>query len=83
MLMGKSPQKFRQNPRKSWYDQVNDVTTNGDLEASFNLKRPQPALLSLLASGYTPIYPCHVVAGGHAHQADRNRAVQVRRVQGQ
>ena len=55
MLMGKSPQKFRQNPRKSWYDQVEDVTTNGDDEASFNLKRPQPALLSLLASGYTPI----------------------------
>jgi peptide/nickel transport system substrate-binding protein len=60
MLMGKSQQKFRQNPRKSWYDQVNDVTTNGDYEASFNLKRPQPALLALLASGYTPIYPCHV-----------------------
>ena len=60
MLMGKSPQKFRQNPRKSWYDQVNDVTTSGDYEASFNLKRPQPALLALLASGYTPVYPCHV-----------------------
>ncbi|HEY3892162.1 MAG TPA: ABC transporter substrate-binding protein [Bradyrhizobium sp.] len=60
MLMGKSPQKFRKNPRKSWYDQVVDVTTNGDFEASFNLKRPQPALLALLASGYTPIYPCHV-----------------------
>src|SRR6202795_58211 len=60
MLMGKSPQKFRQNPRKSWYDQVDDVTTNGDFEASFKLKRPQPALLALLASGYTPIYPCHV-----------------------
>src|SRR5260370_10447976 len=60
MLMGKSPQKFRQNPRKSWYEQVNDVTTNGDYEASFNLKRPEPALLSLLASRYTPIYPCHV-----------------------
>ena len=59
MLMGKSPQKFRQNPRKSWYDHVNDVTVSGDYEASFNLKRPQPALLSLLASGYTPIYPCH------------------------
>ena len=29
MLMGKSPQKLRQNPRKSWYDQVNDVTING------------------------------------------------------
>ena len=60
MLMGKSQQKFRQNPRKSWYDQVNDVTVNGDFEASFELKRPQPALLSLLASGYTPVYPCHV-----------------------
>ena len=23
MLMGKSQQKFRQNPRKTWYDQVN------------------------------------------------------------
>ena len=60
MLMGKSPQKFRQNPRKSWYEQVDDVTTNGDYEASFHLKRPQPALLALLASGYTPVYPCHV-----------------------
>ena len=63
MLMGKSQQKFRQNPRKSWYDEVNEVTTNGDYEASFNLKRPQPALLSLLASGYTPVYPCHVSPG--------------------
>src|SRR5688572_25470816 len=60
MLMGKSQQKFRQNPRKSWYDQVNDVTVNGDFEASFELKRPQPAYLTLLASGYTPVYPCHV-----------------------
>ena len=83
MLMGKSQQKFRQNPRKSWYDQVNDVTVNGDYEASFNLKRPQPALLSLLASGYTPVYPCHVSPARHAHQADRHRPVQIRRVQGQ
>ena len=62
MLMGKSANKFRKNPRKSWYDNVADVTTNGDGEATFNLKRPQPALISLLASGYTPIYPCHVSA---------------------
>jgi peptide/nickel transport system substrate-binding protein len=60
MVMGKSPQKFRKNPRKSWYDQVADVTAKGDFEVAFNLKRPQPALLALLASGYTPIYPCHV-----------------------
>src|SRR5690349_5211680 len=60
MLMGKSPQKFRQNPRKTWYEQVDEVVTNGDFEASFKLKRPQPSLLALLASGYSPIYPCHV-----------------------
>ena len=63
MLMGKSPQKFRKNPRKSWYDEVADLTTNGDFEVAFNLKRPQPALLALLASGYTPVYPCHVSPG--------------------
>ncbi len=26
----------------------------------FTCKRPQPALLTLLASGYSPVYPCHV-----------------------
>src|SRR5437773_4791491 len=60
MLMGKSPQKFRKNPRKTWYDEVADVTTDGDFEVALNLKRPQPALLALLASGYTPVYPCHI-----------------------
>ena len=60
MLMGKSSAKFRKNPRKTWYENVTEVTTNGDFEATFNLKRPQPALLALLASGYTPVYPCHV-----------------------
>jgi peptide/nickel transport system substrate-binding protein len=60
MLMGKSKARFRKNPRENWYQNVSDVTTNGDFEAAFHLKRPQPALLALLASGYTPIYPCHV-----------------------
>src|ERR1700709_1120213 len=63
MLMGKSQQKFRQNPRKSWYDEVADVSTSGDSAVAFTLKRPQPALLALLASGYTPVYPCHVSPG--------------------
>src|SRR5205807_4014233 len=31
-----------------------------DHEASFVLKRPQPWLIALLASGYAPVYPCHV-----------------------
>ena len=29
-------------------------------EAMFHLQRPQPAFVALLASGYSPIYPCHV-----------------------
>jgi ABC-type transport system substrate-binding protein len=33
---------------------------NGDYEVAFRLKQPQPAFLALLASGYSPIYPCHV-----------------------
>ena len=36
------------------------MTTNGDYEVIFRLKRPQPAFLSLLASGWSPVYPCHV-----------------------
>jgi peptide/nickel transport system substrate-binding protein len=60
MVMGKASAKFRKNPRKTWYENVTDVLTNGDFEATFILQRPQPALLALLASGYTPVYPCHV-----------------------
>jgi peptide/nickel transport system substrate-binding protein len=59
MVMEKSSARFRKNPRKAWYDNVTEVTTNGDFSVTFNLKRPQPALLALLASGYTPVYPCH------------------------
>ena len=48
------------NPRKSWYNNLDEVATNGDYEVTFRLKRPQPALLALLASGWSPVYPCHV-----------------------
>ena len=37
-----------------------EITTNGDYEVTFLLKRPQPAFLALLASGMSPVYPCHV-----------------------
>ena len=60
LLQGKGEAKLRANPRKEWWNNVDQVTTNGDFEAVVHLKRPQPALLTLLASGYSPIYPCHV-----------------------
>jgi peptide/nickel transport system substrate-binding protein len=60
LLQGKAKDKLRGNPRKEWYNNVVDVTADNDHQATFHLKRPQPALLTLLASGYSPIYPCHV-----------------------
>ncbi len=60
MLTGKSDEKFRVNPRKSWYRNLEEVTVNGDYEVTFHLKQPQPAFLTALASGFSPIYPCHV-----------------------
>jgi peptide/nickel transport system substrate-binding protein len=62
LLQGKAQDKFRKNPRKDWYAFVADVTVNGDDEVTFHMKRPQPSLLAMLASGYTPIYPCHLNA---------------------
>jgi peptide/nickel transport system substrate-binding protein len=60
LIQGRAKDRLRGNPRKDWYHNLVEVTTNGDYEAVFHLKRPQPALLTLLASGYSPIYPCHV-----------------------
>ena len=60
LLQGKAAEKLRVNPRKAWYNNLVEVTTNGDYEAVFVLKRPQPAFIALLASGMSPVYPCHV-----------------------
>src|ERR1700737_2134113 len=60
LLSGKSNEKLRINPRKAWYKNLEEVTTNGDHEVTFHLKRLQPAFIALLASGFSPVYPCHV-----------------------
>src|SRR5438876_8119786 len=60
LLTGKSAEKLRINPRKAWYKNLEEVTANGDFEVTFHLKRPQPAFIALLASGFSPVYPCHV-----------------------
>src|ERR1700726_2048121 len=60
LLTGKSSEKLRINPRKAWYQNVEGVTTAGEFGVAFQLRRPQSALLALLASGLAPVYPCHV-----------------------
>src|SRR6266567_4768458 len=61
-LQGKAEDKFRKNPRKIWWHNLKEVVADGDFQVSFILERPQPSFLALFATGYTPIYPCHVSA---------------------
>ncbi len=60
LILEKSSDKLRVNTRKSWYRNLEEVRTNGDYQITFHLKRPQPAFPLLLASGWSPVYPCHV-----------------------
>ncbi len=60
LLQGKSATPLRNNLRNGWYHNLRDVTVDDDFQVTFQLNRPQPAMLSLLASGYSVVYPCHV-----------------------
>ncbi|HET7341841.1 MAG TPA: ABC transporter substrate-binding protein [Methylomirabilota bacterium] len=52
--------RLRVNPRKLWYDNVQAIDTPDAYTVAFRLKHPQPSLLLMLASGYSPVYPAHV-----------------------
>src|SRR6266568_3854605 len=60
LLQGTAKEKLRINPRKSWFANLKEVTTNGDYEVTSRLTRPQASFLAMRATGWTPIYPCHV-----------------------
>lgn len=62
MVSGKVDGKMRKNPRKSWFINLREITTNGDREVTFHLKDPEPSFLAMLAGGFSPVYPCHVSA---------------------
>jgi ABC-type transport system substrate-binding protein len=89
-LLGKAgTEEFNRNPRKVWYYNLREVTTNGDHEATFHLGHPQPSFLALLASGFSPVYPCHVsqrdmrtkpVGTGPFKFAELNRNVSIKLV---
>src|SRR5262249_8645598 len=48
------------SPRKDWYANVEAIETPDLYTVIFRLKRPQPSLLMMLASGYSPVYAAHV-----------------------
>ena len=60
LIAGNAPEKFRVNPRKSWYRNLEAVIGRRRSSGHFHLKRPQPSFIALLASGWSPVYPCHV-----------------------
>src|SRR5688572_12828526 len=52
--------RMRINPRKDWYANVESIEAADPHTVIFHLKRPQPSLLMMLASVYSPVYPAHV-----------------------
>src|SRR5947207_6892175 len=42
LLTGKASEKFRINPRRAWYHNLDEVLADGDHAVTFRLKRPQP-----------------------------------------
>ena len=60
MVSGLAPGKIRKSPRQEWYVNLAEVSVKGEHEVTFHLRRPQPSIVAMLASGYSPVYPCHV-----------------------
>jgi peptide/nickel transport system substrate-binding protein len=55
-----APAKLRLNPRKDWYANIEAIEAPEPHTVVFRLKRPQPSLLLMLATGYSPVLPTHV-----------------------
>src|SRR6266498_3360454 len=52
--------KLKVNPRKLWYENIEAIETPDPYTVVFRLKKTQPSLLPMLASGYSPVLPAHV-----------------------
>jgi len=64
-----APAKLRINPRKEWYANVEAIEAPDSHTVIFRLKRPQPSLLAMLASGAT--HPCLPRFEGTSRQRTR------------
>ena len=60
MVSGLEPGKIRKSPRQAWFANLKEITVDGPTRVTFHLKRRQPSFIALLASGWSPVYPCHV-----------------------
>jgi peptide/nickel transport system substrate-binding protein len=60
MVSGMTPGKIRKSPRQAWFTNLKQITVDGPSKVTFHLKRKQPSFIALLASGWSPVYPCHI-----------------------
>ena len=51
LVQGKAKEKLRVNAREAWWINLEEVTTEGDRQATFHLKRPQPAFIDAARLG--------------------------------
>jgi ABC-type transport system substrate-binding protein len=78
LLTGKSSEKLRVNPRKSWYRNLEEVTVDSNNEVTFHLKTSAALLHG--AAGIRGIagLPLPCAAGADAAASDRHGSIQVR-----
>ena len=81
LLLGKSAERLRVNPRKSWYRNLEGVTANGDYEARFPPQAAATRLYRATGVGLVAGLSLPCAAGADAAASDRHRPIQVRRVQ--
>ena len=81
LLTGKGEDKLRTNPRKTWYSNVDK--RHGQRRLRGDRSTQASAAVAALAArlGLLADVPLPRAGGADAHQADRHRALQVRRVQ--
>ena len=81
LLTGHAAERLRLNPRKSWWNNLREIATDGPAAATFVLKRRQPAILALIAYRLHADLSLPCPAARHAPASDRHRPVQIRHVQ--
>jgi ABC-type transport system substrate-binding protein len=85
LLQGKASERLRINPRKAWYRNLEEVTTNGDYEATFVFD----ICIKAAAARFSRAARLRVFAGlslpcldaRDAPTPNRHRPVQIRRIQ--
>ena len=81
LLQGKAAEKLRINPRKPWFDDVSEVSTNGDYEVTFSSETAAALFAGDAGDRVDADLSVSRVARTDASASGRHGAVQIRRIQ--